>query len=249
MPAKNFFNILKQLRPTHPEELKYYEQHLPRYLLTLKDLEPFIFGKTVADLGVIPGHMALACKQLGAAQVWGLDYDPERFGFGEKFRARGLKILKCDLENGRLPLPNDSIDLLLFTEVIEHLSRNASEILTECRRVLKTGGVLVLTTPNVKNLANRIRKLFRKPIYPAPEALGVKPQQRHHREYAAGEISAMLSAAGLKIIKKKYLPGTERAILNNVFFSALPRQISRLYALLALACPPFRSYLFFLAKK
>ena len=58
-----------------------------------------------------------------------------------------------------LPYPEASFDLVTCTEVIEHLEHYRAA-LREMARVLRPGGVLVITTPNVLNLRSRLRYLF-----------------------------------------------------------------------------------------
>jgi len=64
-----------------------------------------------------------------------------------------------DLDHHPLPYPDDSFDLITFTEVIEHLE-NHRQALREIRRVLKQGGIVIVTTPNILNLKSRLRFLF-----------------------------------------------------------------------------------------
>ncbi|MDP2933662.1 MAG: class I SAM-dependent methyltransferase, partial [bacterium] len=136
--------LLLQLYPDHPEEIKYFKQHFYRYLKTIKLIPPeYLRGKTVVDAGCIPGHMTSALKSLGAKEVTGLDYDPERFDFQQKLQNRGPKIIKCHLGQEPIPLPADYADCVIFTEVIEHLSDNPILVLKELRRVLKPGGRLI----------------------------------------------------------------------------------------------------------
>lgn len=52
-----------------------------------------------------------------------------------------------------LPLPGDSFDFILCEHMIEHISLgDARSLLTECRRVLRPGGVLRLVTPDLDRL-------------------------------------------------------------------------------------------------
>jgi len=62
----------------------------------------------------------------------------------------------ADLNIQPLPFADQSFDLVTCTEVIEHLE-HYRETLREMHRVLKPGGSLVLTTPNVLNLKSRVR--------------------------------------------------------------------------------------------
>lgn len=64
-----------------------------------------------------------------------------------------------DLNLQQLPYPDDSFDLVTFTEVIEHVE-NHYAVLRDIRRVLKPGGIVVITTPNILNLKSRLRFLF-----------------------------------------------------------------------------------------
>jgi SAM-dependent methyltransferase len=66
----------------------------------------------------------------------------------------------CDYTDCLMRLPDDeSFDLVTCTEVIEHLEHYRST-LREIYRVLKPGGTLVLTTPNILNLKSRVRFLI-----------------------------------------------------------------------------------------
>jgi ubiquinone/menaquinone biosynthesis C-methylase UbiE len=67
-----------------------------------------------------------------------------------------VKIANLSIED--LPFADESFDLVTFTEVIEHLEHYRGT-LRDIHRVLKPGGTLVLTTPNILNLKSRIRFL------------------------------------------------------------------------------------------
>jgi SAM-dependent methyltransferase len=61
--------------------------------------------------------------------------------------------------SGTLPLRDSSISGLFMGELIEHLY-DTSQLLAECHRVLVPGGCLVVTTPNLAGLQDRMRMLF-----------------------------------------------------------------------------------------
>ena len=69
----------------------------------------------------------------------------------------GVSVANLNTEG--LPFQDSKFDLVTCTEVIEHLE-HYRYTLREMYRVLRPGGVLVLTTPNILNLKSRIRFLI-----------------------------------------------------------------------------------------
>jgi SAM-dependent methyltransferase len=71
---------------------------------------------------------------------------------------QGIRCVACDL-NDSLPFENESLDVVVATEVIEHLN-NPRNLIDEAGRILTPGGRLVLSTPNAESFAQRVRFLF-----------------------------------------------------------------------------------------
>ncbi len=78
--------------------------------------------------------------------------------FPEDIKGEGIEAMKIDLEKP-LPFPEGSFDGVLFSEGIEHLDAQVRS-LQEMARILKPGGVLIVTTPNILNLANRVNAML-----------------------------------------------------------------------------------------
>jgi SAM-dependent methyltransferase len=84
-------------------------------------------------------------------QVFGSDIDPAAGrSLAERFR-------KADLNVG-LPWDDGTFDVACSIEGIEHLE-NPYQYLRELYRVLRPGGYLILTTPNIISLRSRVRFL------------------------------------------------------------------------------------------
>jgi len=76
-------------------------------------------------------------------------------------RRRGFETLKVNLNIEKIPLPEGSADVITAFEIIEHLW-NKDNMLEQAYRILKAGGFLILSTPNLASLIARILLLLGK---------------------------------------------------------------------------------------
>lgn len=105
-------------------------------------------------LELAPGRGALSAALVRPGlEVDALDIHPEHFDPG-----CGARILQGDLDEP-LPFRDETYDLVICCEGIEHLEHQYG-FARELARVLKTGGRLILTTPNIANIASRLRFLL-----------------------------------------------------------------------------------------
>jgi len=147
-------------------------------------------GSTILDLGAQPFIISCALRKMGY-NVLAFDVDPGPYMRIAK--ARGVNVVRCDLERDELNVSN--ADCAVFTEVLEHLHYYYVPLaLSKINRALKHGGVLILTTPNIASLFRRLRLL-----------LGVQPIYHYHvREYTMREVVSLLREAGFEVIKAYY---------------------------------------------
>ncbi|MBT3866186.1 methyltransferase domain-containing protein [Candidatus Woesearchaeota archaeon] len=134
--------------------------------------------------------------------------------------------LVCDLNEGKLPLKDGEVDVVIAGEIVEHLF-NARKFLEECYRILSPGGALILSTPNMVSLKNRLRSLFGKiprhacfPIdYPFKEKYDM---QKHVNDFTLFTLRDLLEKVGFKVTKASSsgLLLKNKAILSPKFIKA-----------------------------
>ena len=107
-----------------------------------------------------------------------------------------LKYLHFNVEKDSFPYGDDEFDLVIFAEIIEHLLNDPCCVLREIKRVLKPGGTLILTTPNVARLENVARLISGANIYDPYSGYG--PYGRHNREYNRHELEQLLKFEGFE---------------------------------------------------
>ena len=195
------------------ERRTYFNLHKYRYLRILSELQLLCKSGKVLDVGIAPGHMAMALSRLGY-EVSGVSYDPDsnfvdykdKTTLRERLVAEDIVVKKCDIQSEPLPFEDNSFDIVLFTEILEHLEQFPNMILKEINRVLnKKNGYLILTTPNVSHLSNRLKFLLGRNIYTSVETICSLPvYKRHNREYTMEELKRLLKYTNFEVIKSKY---------------------------------------------
>ncbi len=104
----------------------------------------------VLDLGCGSGLLATLMAEMGN-RVTGVDVSGTAL---EGAASRGVTTVNSDLEED-LPFQDGAYDIVVCSEVLEHLF-NPRGLLDEARRVLRPGGHLVITTPNIAYVVRRI---------------------------------------------------------------------------------------------
>ncbi|MEM3941803.1 MAG: methyltransferase domain-containing protein, partial [Candidatus Bathyarchaeia archaeon] len=194
-PAEALRQIRKLVDAIGDEKVlhSFYLEYVRR-LLTLRIIREACpqCGSLIVDLGASPFIVSCALKCMGY-NVIAVDLDPMKYiSLASQY---GVKVIKADLERDKLSLPDEQADCVLLAEVLEHLNPYyVSHVMSEINRVLKPGGKLILTTPNIASLFRRIRLL-----------LGIQPQYtRHVHEYTKREVEELLMKHGFRMLRINY---------------------------------------------
>lgn len=176
---KNYMNELP--KPFVPEEpsVAFYEQYGSEYVKNQREfysgtkdtgreffrnsLAPNIDQLTVADVGCGAGDDALLYKKMGAAHVIGIE--PSRVMLDEAKKSVEKSGLVVELRQGKwdqIPLPNESVDVITARysfHVVPDLDRSYREV----ARVLKRGGLLLISVPHPLHDAKAVKNQGLKP--------------------------------------------------------------------------------------
>lgn len=102
-------------------------------------------NKTVLDYGCGTGYGTNILAK-DAISVTGVDISDETINYAQSnFSSKNTNFLK--IENEKLPFEDNSFDLVTSFQVIEHVF-HLKNYLHEIKRVLKPGGLLLITTPD-----------------------------------------------------------------------------------------------------
>lgn len=155
--------------------------------------------KKVLDIGCNDGYVG---EKLIAREnvVYGIDISEKELKIARK---KGLKVKKVDIENQDLPYPQGFFDVVILADVIEHVF-DTDSLLKKSFRVLKKGGKLIVTTPNIASFGRRLMLLAGKsPFieYSLKLSTNGLPSVGHIRYYTEATLRNQLKHNGFKNIE------------------------------------------------
>ena len=184
----------------------------PRILTSIDLLNSVMVFKDarIVELGCGDGSLLVeVANALGIRDFYGVDIDEVAL---KKAVGRGVKVFKADLNSDPLPFKDGFFDAVLMEEVIEHLV-NPDNAIREAFRVLKAGGLLLLSTPNLAWWLNRLALLLGYQPYwsECSTVYNVgkfkrnqgQPLSGHLRLYTYKALKQLLELHGFKVIASK----------------------------------------------
>jgi 2-polyprenyl-3-methyl-5-hydroxy-6-metoxy-1,4-benzoquinol methylase len=125
---------------------------LKKVELSIMCLDGQEIGGRLLDVGCATGDFLVRMRELGW-DVYGVDIDSNAVKIARDHNR--LDVFDGTLEQACFP--DDAFDAVTMSHVIEHVA-DPLQILKETYRILKPGGKLVLTTPNMHSLCHKIYK-------------------------------------------------------------------------------------------
>jgi len=167
-------------------------------------------GARVLDVGCGEGWFACELAAAGAV-VTGIDVAQEPLGRAEA-RCAGLDLRLVEAEPPAWPLPDAAFDVVWAGEVLEHVADTAGW-LSEVRRVLRSGGILALSTPDHGALTRLGLALI-----PGAFDRHFDPRSDHLRFYTRRTLAALLGDFRFEAVRVSGLggpPGARRTLLAS----------------------------------
>lgn len=194
-----FFRVDTEGFPSDLDQL--WKVEGARYRQTLRRIPQAADGASaILDLGSTRAWLPFLQLVLGYRRIVQNTNYPESGFVGEEVRVRGaegadVRVSVFDVERDEFPLEDDSFDVVLCLEVLEHLCIDPMGMMAEVNRVLKQGGTFVLTTPNAVRAANVVNAILGEHPYGWAPYNGFDGN-RHNREYTPREIEKLLCCGG-----------------------------------------------------
>ena len=185
------------------KEDTYFLIHEARYKKILQEIEKIKrsldrLGMTILDVGCFPYHLGTALEKMGH-EVWGISSTHEPI--------KNKRVAILNIETDTFPYKDNTFDIVLCSEVVEHLPQSPMPALKEMKRVTKPDGYVLITTPNINRSINQGKMLLGKsPMYSIDaflenEGKGSNLYHRHNREFTLHELKTLVGKAGWTITK------------------------------------------------
>jgi len=155
-----------------------------------------------------------------------IDLGYEVSGVDLNYNKSQYNVVKCDIELEKLPFTDNTFDIVLMMQVMEHIGRDPLWALKEIKRVLKPTGFFILSTPNFYGLKNFLYILFKGRQFEINNYMKHAKRgdfQGHIRTYSKKELDIFFNYVGFKTIEHYYLWFiSERCKIGGIISYLLP---------------------------
>ena len=201
-----------------PEARQYVETHRTRLEIILAMTPAGGPQDRILEMGAYLQITPALKTRLGYGEVRGCYLGPAGHTEHHELVSEEGESFQCDVdlfdaERDPFPYPDGWFATVLCCELLEHLARDPMHMMVEINRVLRPGGHLLLTTPNIASLRSIAAilqgyhpGLFTHYVHPDKAAM----EPRHYREYTPTEIRRLLEDAGFTVIKLETGPYREQ---------------------------------------
>lgn len=199
----NLARMRESCLPDTPWVIDYLTQALPRMSATVSLAKDWR-GRHGLDVGIAFGLMDIVLRDRYGLEIAGTELPEIIPLYCPWVVAQGIHVSSWRLGRETPPYPPSSQDFILLAEVLEHLKISPHRTLELLTSLLRPGGQLLLTTPNIASFGN-IAKLTtgQNILEPFRGDLAVDQDPTdyviHVREYTISEVVALVQGVGLGV--------------------------------------------------
>lgn len=214
-------------------------------------------GARILEMGTGYAVLAAGLGRLDGSFVLGLEHPSRSYFFSAEYsqflRQNNVTLIGADFRHG-LPLCAQSVDTAYCCDVLEHLEpRVVLDVLYEVSRVVRPGGELVLSTPNLNRFSNLARLIWGHTVNPPIDCDMHGQTCGHIREFSPREMNMYLHRAGFQTVCCKYEHNpyfTAHAFgQENVWSANQAAWINRLTRIAAWVFPRLGDEMYIVARK
>jgi SAM-dependent methyltransferase len=154
-------------------------------------------NKTIADLGSWVAYLPIL-KDIFPKNKLFLCIDDDLNSFDIESLKNNVETASVNLEIEPLPIPDNSVSLVILLEVIEHFAQDPMFVMSEINRVLVDGGKVLVSTPNLASWRALSAILTHYSPYTYGKYIPGIIHARHIHEYVPRDVSILLQSAGFK---------------------------------------------------
>jgi 2-polyprenyl-3-methyl-5-hydroxy-6-metoxy-1,4-benzoquinol methylase len=192
--------------------------HDKGYLIRYIEQEFKLKDYSILDIGAGDGVMLSHAYNSKNKIVFDIDNYYKKY-----FENLNWLFYKVNIGRDKFPLNDNSLDVITINHVIEHI-HNYKNLMQECKRVLKPGGLLVITTPNIN--ASRLRLDF---WNGRPTMFNFWDDPTHIKPYTITSIKRLFSMFDFNIKKIGHTPPLEYVLLCLLVSNKLERYLNKYY--------------------
>ena len=146
------------------------------------------------------------------------------------------------VSGGPLPFANETFDMVMLLDVLEHLHDSPRDLLNDLLTLTKPEGLLLVSVPNAVNIRKRVQVLRGRTNLPPFHGYYwyPGPWRGHVREYTRGDLSSLAEYLGLEVLEL-------RAVDHMLY--RVPRALRQAYLAVTAVCTGWKDSWMLIAKK
>jgi SAM-dependent methyltransferase len=206
------------IEDTIEERLRYIQISVGRLMYLCSALPNHIIRPKILDVGCFPpcGAQMIMNHYNTECELFGISYDWHVWpGTPSEIREDNMRVFldretcfdipmwSLNVEKDRFPFEDESFDIIICTEVVEHLLFSPTHLFYEANRVLKQGGILIVTTDNALNLLFLMLLLLNKNMIVNDSYSGLGPYGRHNRYFTRKELVNLIKGMNFEVVESK----------------------------------------------